>query len=71
MRDSDMWTLLSETVQSTAWSLLGMSLKHHSQTQSKAAAVLSDLMGQSSSKGKKGQKGHGKGKQKGKAPGLS
>ncbi|CAL1139466.1 unnamed protein product [Cladocopium goreaui] len=52
MRADDLQVLLTTLQGSTMWSLLGMSMKSHAQTQSKPALALRDLMGKGSGKSK-------------------
>ena len=63
LRMNDVWGILTEMANSTLWSLLGLSLKVHSQTLSRPAQLLQDSRDQT---GHLPQKGRGKGKQNGK-----
>ena len=58
MRDSEFWLLMDDLAQNAVWSLLGMSCKRYTQTQSKLATQLLEALG----KGKGSPKGKGKGK---------
>ena len=62
MRQEELWLILGELQQLGMWSLLGLSMKAHSQSQSKQAQLLQQCLHQNGPK----NKGRGKGKHQGK-----
>ena len=60
-RESEVWEALVDLCHNTVWSLLGMSVKQHSQTLSKPAMLLQQTLG-------KGQAHQGKNRGRGKGP---
>ena len=64
IRDDSVWRILDDLTQNTVWSLLGVSLKTHTQSLSKPAQILNQLT--TPGKGHSQGKGMGKNNLKGK-----
>ena len=62
LRQEEVWHIMGELQQLSMWSLLGLSVKAHNQTQSRQAQLLQQCLQQQT----KGGKGQGKGKTAGK-----
>ena len=60
-RETEVWEVLVDLCHNTVWSLLGMSVKQHSQSLSKPAMLLQQTLG-------KGQASQGKSRGRGKGP---